>query len=83
MVDKAATAAECAEEGIGNCAPVSRAFCDIYIGGGGWMLWRWGGGERRVFSRILAEMRDGREIHRCGGSIFGVSIDFALLMIPA
>lgn len=35
MVDKAAAAAECAEEGIGNCAPVSRAFCDIYIGGGG------------------------------------------------
>lgn len=55
--------------------PVSRAFCDIYIGRGGrGVLWR---GE--MYTRILAEMDA-----RCIAWIFGVSIDFhfALLMIP-
>lgn len=55
--------------------PVSRAFCDIYIGRGGrGVLWR---GE--TCTRILAEMDA-----RCIAWIFGVSIDFhfALLMIP-
>lgn len=55
--------------------PVSRAFCDIYIGRGGrGVLWR---GE--MCTRILAEMDA-----RCIAWIFGVSIDFhfALLMIP-
>lgn len=55
--------------------PVSRAFCDIYIGRGGRdVLWR---GE--TCTRILAEMDA-----RCIAWIFGVSIDFhfALLMIP-